>query len=237
MADSKHSSVTYTSVASPVKDYSDIGSLEVDGPPSPDYVSGLEEPEQAALSLDYVSGPEEPEQAPLSPDYMSGLEEPEQAPLSPDYVPGLEELEQAPLSPDYAPPSPVYLPYVPELVYLEYMPPEDDVFPAEEQPLLVAATPTADSPGYIPEFDRKGDHEEDHEEDPADYPADSIVVTLPAVDHVSSEEVTKPLPQIPSSPLPISSPPPDRPTHIEIPESCLPLQKRLHFASPTVTPL
>nr|GFB09881.1 hypothetical protein [Tanacetum cinerariifolium] len=51
--------------------------------------------------------------------------------------------------------------------------------------------------------------------------------------HVSSEEVTKPLRQIPSPPLPISSPPPDSPTHIKILESCLPLQKRLHFASPT----
>nr|GEW60915.1 putative reverse transcriptase domain-containing protein [Tanacetum cinerariifolium] len=53
------------------------------------------------------------------------------------------------------PPSPVYLPYVPKLVYPEYMPLEDDVFPAEEQPLLIAATPTADSPGYILELDPK----------------------------------------------------------------------------------
>nr|GEV08087.1 hypothetical protein [Tanacetum cinerariifolium] len=37
MSDSEHSSVTYTLVPSPVKDYSDIGSPEVDGPPSPDY--------------------------------------------------------------------------------------------------------------------------------------------------------------------------------------------------------
>nr|GEV49937.1 hypothetical protein [Tanacetum cinerariifolium] len=125
--------ITYTSVPSPVEDYSDIGSPEVDGPPS----------------LDYVPGPEEPEQAT---------------------------------------PSPIYLPYVPKLVYPEYMPPEDDVFPAEEQPLPVAATPTADSPGYIPEFDPKGDLEEDDEEDPADYPANSTVVALLAVDHVSSEE-------------------------------------------------
>nr|GEY05820.1 hypothetical protein [Tanacetum cinerariifolium] len=147
---SERSSVTYTSVASPVEDYSDIGSPEVDGPPSPDYVPGPEEPEQAPLSPDYVHGPKEPEQAP---------------------------------------PSPVYLPY------------EDD--------------------------------EEDPKEDPADYPADSTVVALPAVDHVLSEEVTKPLPQIPSPPLPIPSPPPDSPTHIEIPESCLPLWKRLCFTSPT----
>nr|GEY02595.1 hypothetical protein [Tanacetum cinerariifolium] len=177
ISDSEHSSVTYTSVPSPVEDYLDIGSPEVDGPPSPDY-----EPEQA-------------------------------------------------------PPSPIYLPYVPELVYPEYMPPEDDVFPAEEQPLPVAATPTADSPGYILEFDPKGDPEEDDEEDPeedpVDYPADSTVVALPAVDHVPSEEVTEPLPQIPSPPLTIPSPPPNSPTHIEIPESCLPLQKRLRFASPT----
>nr|GEX29952.1 hypothetical protein [Tanacetum cinerariifolium] len=102
--DSEHSSVTYTSVPSPVEDYSDIGSPEVDGPPSLDYVLGPEEPEQAPLSPDYVPGPEEPEQAPLSPYYVSGLEEPEQVPLSPDYVPGPEEPEQAP-------PSPVYLPY------------------------------------------------------------------------------------------------------------------------------
>nr|GFB06812.1 hypothetical protein [Tanacetum cinerariifolium] len=221
MSDSEHSLVTYTSVPSPVKDYSDIGSHEVDGPLSPDYVPGPEEPEQAPLSPDYT---------PLSPDYMPGPEEPEHAPLSLDNVPGSEEPEQAP-------PSPVYLPYVPELVYPEYMPPEDNVFPVEEQPLLVAATPTAESPGYIPEFDPKGDLEEDDEddpeEDPVNYPADSTVVALPAVDHVSSEEVTKPLPQIPSTPLPIPSPPPNSLTHIEIPESCLPLRKRLRFASPT----
>ncbi|GJY33529.1 putative reverse transcriptase domain-containing protein [Tanacetum coccineum] len=39
--------------------------------------------------------------------------------------------------------------------------------------------------------------------------------------------------EIPSSPLPIPSTPPNSPTHIEIPESCLPLRKRVHFASPT----
>nr|GEY88090.1 hypothetical protein [Tanacetum cinerariifolium] len=57
----------------------------------------------------------------------------------PDYVPGLEEPEQAP-------PSPVYIPYEPELVYREYIPLEDDVFLAEEQPLPAAASPTAEHP-------------------------------------------------------------------------------------------
>ncbi|GJU54427.1 hypothetical protein Tco_1228141 [Tanacetum coccineum] len=83
------------------------------------------------------------------------------APPSPDYVPGPKELEQAP-------PLPVYLPYVLELVYPEYMPPEDNVLPVEEQPLPAAASPTTESLGYIPESDL----EEDDEEDPADCPAD-----------------------------------------------------------------
>ncbi|GJR49635.1 hypothetical protein Tco_1400156 [Tanacetum coccineum] len=85
-----------------------------------------------------------------------------QAPPSPDYVSG----------PEY-PPSPDF---VPELVYPEFMPPEDEVLPAEEQPLLAATSPTADSPGYVPKSDLEEDPEEDDDEDPkedpADYPAD-----------------------------------------------------------------
>ncbi|GKB92266.1 hypothetical protein Tco_0964538 [Tanacetum coccineum] len=48
---------------------------------------------------------------------------------------------------------------------------EDKILPAEEQPLPAAASPTADSPGYVPESDPEED-DEDPEEDPADYPAD-----------------------------------------------------------------
>nr|GEW04256.1 hypothetical protein [Tanacetum cinerariifolium] len=92
-----------------------------------------------------------------------------QALPSPDYVPSPEEPEQAP-------PSPVYIPYVPEPEYPEYIPLEDEVFLAEEQPLPAAASPTTDSPGYIPESDLdedpEGDDDEDPKEDPADYPAD-----------------------------------------------------------------
>nr|GEZ96495.1 hypothetical protein [Tanacetum cinerariifolium] len=64
----------------------------------------------------------------------------------PDYVPGPEEPEQAP-------PSPIYIPY----------------------PLPIAASPTADSPRYIPESDPDKDPEDDDkdlEKDPADYLAD-----------------------------------------------------------------
>nr|GFC61210.1 hypothetical protein [Tanacetum cinerariifolium] len=93
----------------------------------------------------------------------------------PDYVPGPEEPEQAPPSPDY-------IPYVPKLVYPEYIPPKDDIFPAEEQPLPAAASPTAESPGYIPKSDPDKDPEEDDDEDPEEDPADYLA------DHNDEEE-------------------------------------------------
>nr|GEY30722.1 hypothetical protein [Tanacetum cinerariifolium] len=48
---------------------------------------------------------------------------------------------------------------------------KDDVLPAEEQPMPVVVSPTADSPGYILEYDPEED-DEDPEEDPADYLTD-----------------------------------------------------------------
>ncbi|GKA86745.1 hypothetical protein Tco_0808456, partial [Tanacetum coccineum] len=74
--------------------------------------------------------------------------------------------------PEY-PPSPDF---VPKPVYPEFMPLEDEILPAEEQPLPAAVSPTADSPGYVPESnheeDLEEDDDEDPEEDPTDYPAD-----------------------------------------------------------------
>ncbi|GJZ10183.1 hypothetical protein Tco_0544942 [Tanacetum coccineum] len=72
-----------------------------------------------------------------------------------------------------SPPSPDF---IPEPVYPEFMPPEDEILLAEEQPLPAADSPTTDLLGYIPESDPeedpKEDDNEDLEEDPADYPAD-----------------------------------------------------------------
>ncbi|GJZ15270.1 hypothetical protein Tco_0550947 [Tanacetum coccineum] len=86
-----------------------------------------------------------------------------QAPPSPDYIPGPEESQSPPL-PDF----------VPEPIYPEYMPQEDEVFSAEEQPLH-AASPTAQSPDDVsesnPEADPEEDNDEDPKEDPVDYPA------------------------------------------------------------------
>ncbi|GKF07056.1 hypothetical protein Tco_0041280, partial [Tanacetum coccineum] len=67
-------------------------------------------------------------------------------------------------------------PYTYVHVYPEFMLLEDEILPAEEQPLPAAVSPTVDSPGYVPESDPeedpKEDDDEDPKEDPADYPAD-----------------------------------------------------------------
>ncbi|GJV43464.1 hypothetical protein Tco_1428000 [Tanacetum coccineum] len=66
----------------------------------------------------------------------------------------------------YAPPSPDYVPG-PEHA--------DDEIVAEDQPYAEDASPTAQSPDYVPESDPEADPEEDDdedpEEDPVDYPA------------------------------------------------------------------
>ncbi|GJR45704.1 putative reverse transcriptase domain-containing protein [Tanacetum coccineum] len=71
--------------------------------------------------------------------------------------------------PEQAPPLPVF---VPKPVYPEFMPAEDELLLAEEKPLPDVASPTADSPGYVPKSDPKEDPEEDDEEDPEEDPAD-----------------------------------------------------------------
>nr|GEX82674.1 hypothetical protein [Tanacetum cinerariifolium] len=66
--------------------------------------------------------------------------------------------------------------YIPGPEYPEYLPPADDVFPAKEQPLPVAVSPTAESPGYItnsePEMDPEEEDGDDEmsEGDSIDYP-------------------------------------------------------------------
>ncbi|GJR41299.1 putative reverse transcriptase domain-containing protein [Tanacetum coccineum] len=199
--------VTYTSVSFPVEDDSDIGSPGVDGPPI------MPEDPYAYIMAAY--------EIPPSPDYIPGLE----VPPSPDYIPGPE-----------VPPSPDYLPGCEE-------PEEDDEDP-EEDP--------AEYPADRDDDDDKDEDEDEEEEHPA--PADFVppvhrmtarisIRDEPSISLPPREEVERllalttppPSPLTPlSSPLPqIPSPPPNSPTHIEIPESCLPLWKRVRFASPT----
>ncbi|GJX31735.1 hypothetical protein Tco_0241590, partial [Tanacetum coccineum] len=131
---------------------------------------------------------------------------PEAAPASPDYVPGTKEPEQAPLLPDC------------------------------DQPLAVANSPIALSPGYVADSDPEEDPKEDSEDGPVDYPADggngddddssddddeeeeaseeekeehlapADSIVAPVVDHVPSSKETEPFETNESAATPPSPP-------------------------------
>ncbi|GKC27626.1 hypothetical protein Tco_1034920, partial [Tanacetum coccineum] len=104
------------------------------------------------------------------------------APPSLDYITGPEELQTPPVPQDEDECEPMFIQphdpdYVPEPMYPEYIPLEDEhVFPAKEQPLPPVVSPTAESPGYVVESDPEEDpeeYEDDETEDgPVDYPMD-----------------------------------------------------------------
>ncbi|GJZ95882.1 hypothetical protein Tco_0668216 [Tanacetum coccineum] len=102
------------------------------------------------------------------------------APPSPDYIPGPEDPQTPPVPQDEDEREPMFIhphdpDYVPESIYHEYIPLEDEhEFPAEEQSLPHVVLPTAESPGYVVESDPEEDPEEyeDYEtkDGPVDYP-------------------------------------------------------------------
>ncbi|GKB41378.1 hypothetical protein Tco_0886320 [Tanacetum coccineum] len=104
------------------------------------------------------------------------------APPSPDYIPGPEDPQTPPVPQDEDEREPMFIQahdpdYVPEPIYPEYIPLEDEhELPVEEQPLPPIDLPTAESPGYITESDPEEDpeeYEDDETEDgPVDYPMD-----------------------------------------------------------------
>ncbi|GJR85731.1 hypothetical protein Tco_0209742 [Tanacetum coccineum] len=96
------------------------------------------------------------------------------APPSPDYIPGPED-PQTPLVPqDEDKREPMFVQahdpdYVPEPIYPEYIPLEDEhEFPAEEQPLPLVDSLTAESPGYVTESDPEEDLEEYEDDETED---------------------------------------------------------------------
>ncbi|GJR93293.1 hypothetical protein Tco_0265467 [Tanacetum coccineum] len=253
MSDSEHFTVTYTSVS---EDDSDIGSPGVDGPPimPEDSYAYIMAAYEVPPSPDYIPGPE----VPPSPDYIPGPE----GPPSPDYVPGPKEPEQAPPSPVYLPyvPEPVYPEYVPpedDVFLAEEQPLHAATSPTAESPgYIPESDPEEDLEEDPADYltDRDDDEEEEEEEEEHPTPADLVphvhrmtarisIRDEPSISLPPREEVERlpalttppPSPLTPlSSPLPqIPSPTPNIPTHIEISESCLPLRKRVRFASPT----
>nr|GEZ90905.1 hypothetical protein [Tanacetum cinerariifolium] len=115
--------------------------------------------------------------------------------------------------------------FIPESVYPEFIPAEDDILPVKEQPLPAAALPTTESSGYINESNPNEDLEDDPEDDPgedlADYPdgggdtpislpSDTEIARLVAIPTPPPSPLSllsSPLPQIPSPPLPLLSSP------------------------------
>ncbi|GJW42473.1 hypothetical protein Tco_0071272 [Tanacetum coccineum] len=104
------------------------------------------------------------------------------APPSLDYILGPEDPQTPPVPQDEDEHEPMFIQphdpdYVPDPIYPEYIPLEDEhVFPVEDQPLPPVDSPTAESPGYVTESDPEEDpeeYEDDETEDgPVDYPMD-----------------------------------------------------------------
>nr|GEZ52123.1 hypothetical protein [Tanacetum cinerariifolium] len=104
------------------------------------------------------------------------------APPSPDYIPSPEKPQTPPAPQDEDEHELMFiqphdLDFVPEPIYPEYIPLEDEhILLAEEQPLPPVVSPTVESPGYVAESNLKEDpeeYEEDEAEDgPVDYPMD-----------------------------------------------------------------
>ncbi|GJY99876.1 hypothetical protein Tco_0517306 [Tanacetum coccineum] len=103
------------------------------------------------------------------------------APPSPDYIPGPKD-PQTPLVPqDKDEREPMFVQahdpdYVPEPIYPEYIPLEDEhEFPAKEQPLPLVDSPIAESPGYVTKSDPEEDPEEYEDDETEDGPVDYLM--------------------------------------------------------------
>nr|GEV00707.1 hypothetical protein [Tanacetum cinerariifolium] len=104
------------------------------------------------------------------------------APPSPDYIPGLKEPQAPPVPQDEDEHELMFIQphdpdFVPEPIYLEYIPLEDEhILLAEEQALPPVISPTTKSPGYVDESNPDEDLEEYVEDEAEDglveYPMD-----------------------------------------------------------------
>nr|GEZ90659.1 reverse transcriptase domain-containing protein [Tanacetum cinerariifolium] len=114
------------------------------------------------------------------------------APPSPDYIPGPEEPQTPPAPQDKGEHKPMFiqpydLDFVPEPIYPEYIPLEDEhILSAKEQPLPPVVSPTDESPRYVAESDLEEDPEEyeDDETEDAALPSPSLLHMPPPVDRM-----------------------------------------------------
>ncbi|GKC30138.1 hypothetical protein Tco_1037432, partial [Tanacetum coccineum] len=103
--------------------------------------------------------------------------------------------------------------YVPEPIYPEYIPLEDDhEFLAEEQPLPPIDSPTTESPGYVTESDPEEDPEEYEDDETNDITVDARITVRPqaSISLPPEAEVERLLTMTtpsPSPPISLSPPP------------------------------
>ncbi|GKA79478.1 hypothetical protein Tco_0786074 [Tanacetum coccineum] len=186
MSDSEDSTVTYTEVPNPFEDLSDIRSPGVDGPPvmPKDPYAYMVAAFQAPPSPNFVPGLEELEQAPPLPEFILEPVYPEFMPLEDDVLPAEEQPLPAAVSPIFNSPG-----YIPESDP-EEDPKEDDNEDPEEDPADYPTDRDDDDEEEEPSRDEADDDEEDkddEEEEEHIAPADSTAVAFPAVDHVPSD--------------------------------------------------
>ncbi|GJZ31219.1 hypothetical protein Tco_0576266 [Tanacetum coccineum] len=194
MSDSGDSTVTYTKVSSPFEDLLDIRSPGVVGPEYEGLPWMLDDLYvqvvlQALPSPDYMFGPEEPEQAPPLPDLVPELVYLELMIPEDEVLPAEEQPLPATASPIADSPG-----YVPKSDLEEDLEEDDDEDP-EEDPVDYPANGGDDGDDEDEssdddeddDIDIKGDKEE--EDYPA--PANFTAVALPAVDHALSTEGTE----------------------------------------------
>nr|GEX13686.1 reverse transcriptase domain-containing protein [Tanacetum cinerariifolium] len=99
------------------------------------------------------------------------------APPSPDYIPVLEEPQTPPTPQDEDEHEPMFIQphdpnFMPETIYPEYIPLEDEhILSAEEQPLHPIVSPTAKSLGYVAESNLEEYLEEYEDDETEDGPA------------------------------------------------------------------
>ncbi|GKB93743.1 hypothetical protein Tco_0979880 [Tanacetum coccineum] len=162
------------------------------------------------------------------------------APPSPDYIPGQWSTDNAVLQ-DEDKREPMFvqahdLDYVPEPIYPEYIPLEDEhEFPAEEQPLPPVDSPTAESPGYVTESDPEEDPEEYEDDETEMASADSAIV-VPVDEPVFPPEGTEPVIPPPSTDITIGARITVRPqTSISLPPEAE-VERLLSMTTPSPSP-
>nr|GEY48552.1 hypothetical protein [Tanacetum cinerariifolium] len=252
MSDYEDSTIAYTAVSSPFRGLLDIGSLGVDGPPMmpEDPYAYVVAAFQAPPVPDYVSGPEHLPSPVYLPEFVPEPVYLKFMPVEDDILPAEEEPLPTAASPTIESPS-----------YIDESDPDED---SEEDPkddpeegmrnrMKTEPFETDESTATPPPHPvyRITTRMSIRPRTPISLPSDTDIATLMAI-HTPPPSplslLSLPLPQIPSPPLPLLSPPPTDPTYEEaplgyrasilrwgderreIPEADPPLRKRLSTA-------